>query len=141
MPLLAHLGDRVVAVAGYDRLNEPDAAEVAFAVAEDQQGRGLATSLLQQLADVAAGRGITRFDAEVMGENRPMLHVFGNAGFGVRRASTGGIVHLALDLRPTVTLAERIDDRTHAATVASLRALLAPRSIAVVGASAREGSV
>jgi acyl-CoA synthetase (NDP forming)/RimJ/RimL family protein N-acetyltransferase len=141
VPLLAHLGERVVAVAGYDRLNEPDAAEVAFAVSEDQQGRGLATSMLQQLADVAAGRGITRFDAEVMGENRPMLHVFGTAGFGVRRASTGGIVHLALDLTPTVTLAERIDDRTHAATVASLRALLAPRSIAVVGASAREGSV
>ncbi|WCB92040.1 hypothetical protein DSM104299_00721 [Baekduia alba] len=141
VPLLAHLGDRVVAVAGYDRLNEPDAAEVAFAVSEDQQGRGLATSMLQQLADVAATRGITRFDAEVMGENRPMLHVFGNAGFGVRRGSTGGIVHLALDLRPTVTLAERIDDRTHAATVASLRALLSPASIAVVGASAREGSV
>jgi acyl-CoA synthetase (NDP forming)/RimJ/RimL family protein N-acetyltransferase len=141
VPLLAHLGDRVVAVAGYDRLNEPDAAEVAFAVAEDQQGRGLATSMLQQLAEVAASRGITRFDAEVMGENRPMLHVFGNAGFGVRRGSTGGIVHLALDLRPTVTLADRIDDRTHAATVASLRALLAPASIAVVGASARAGSV
>jgi acyl-CoA synthetase (NDP forming)/GNAT superfamily N-acetyltransferase len=141
VPLLAHLGDRVVAVAGYDRLNEPDAAEVAFAVAEDQQGRGLATSMLQQLADVAASRGITRFDAEVMGENRPMLHVFGNAGFGVRRGSTAGVVHLALDLRPTTTLAERIDDRTHAATVASLRALLAPASIAVVGASAREGSV
>jgi len=141
VPLVAHLGDRVIAVAGYDRLNEPDAAEVAFAVAEDQQGRGLATSMLQQLADVAAGRGITRFDAEVMAENRPMLHVFGNAGFGVGRASTGGIVHLALDLTPTVTLAERIDDRTHAATVRSLRALMAPRSIAVVGASAREGSV
>jgi acyl-CoA synthetase (NDP forming)/RimJ/RimL family protein N-acetyltransferase len=141
VPLLAHLGDRVVAVAGYDRLNEPDAAEVAFAVAEDQQGRGLATSMLQQLADVAAGRGITRFDAEVMSENRPMLHVFGNFGFGVRRASTGGIVHLALDLTPTVTLEEAIADRTHAATVASLRALLAPRTIAVVGASAREGSV
>jgi acyl-CoA synthetase (NDP forming) len=76
-----------------------------------------------------------------MGDNRPMLHVFGSAGFGVRRASTGGIVHLALDLRPTAGLAERIDDRTHAATVASLRALLAPRSIAVVGASARPGSV
>ena len=56
-----------------------------------------------------------------------MLHVFANAGFGVRRGSAGGDVHLALDLRPTVTLAERIDDRTHAATVASLRALLAPR--------------
>jgi acyl-CoA synthetase (NDP forming)/RimJ/RimL family protein N-acetyltransferase len=139
--LLAHLGDQVVAVSGYDRLNEPDAAEVAFAVGEEMQGRGLATRMLEQLAEVAATRGITRFDAEVMGENRAMLHVFGNAGFDVRRASSGGIVHLALDLRPTAGLAERIADRTHAATVASLRPLLAPRSIAVVGASARAGSV
>src|ERR1700754_2678178 len=82
--LVARLGDRVVAVAGYDRLNEPGAAEVAFAVADDMQGRGLATRMLQQLADVAAAHGITRFDAEVMGENRSMLSVFGNAGFGVR---------------------------------------------------------
>lgn len=141
MPLLAHLGERVVAVAGYDRLNDPGAAEVAFAVADDLHGRGLATRMLEQLADIAAQRGITRFDAEVLAENRPMLRVFANAGFGVRRASEGGEVHLSLDLRPTTALEERIDDRTHAATVVSLRPLLAPRSIAVVGASAREGSV
>jgi acyl-CoA synthetase (NDP forming)/GNAT superfamily N-acetyltransferase len=139
--LLAHLGDRVVAVAGYDVLNEPAAAEVAFAVAEDLQGRGLATRMLEQLAGVAAGRGTTRFDAEVMGENRTMLHVFANAGFDVKRTSAAGIVHLTLDLRPTTHLEERIADRTHAATVASLRPVLAPESLAVVGASAREGSV
>jgi acyl-CoA synthetase (NDP forming)/RimJ/RimL family protein N-acetyltransferase len=138
--LLAHLGDRVVAVAGYDRLNEPGAAEVAFAVADDQHGRGLATRMLEQLAEVAAGRAIGRFDAEVLPDNRPMLRVFGNAGFDVRRVSRDGVAHLSLDLRPTDALAERIADRTHAATVASLRPLLAPASIAVVGASAREGS-
>src|SRR3954453_23686735 len=98
VPLLAHLGERVVAVAGYDRLNDPRAAEVAFAVAEDQQGRGLATRMLEQLAEVAAGRGITRFDAEVMGDNRPMLRVFAHAGFGIKRTTAAGIVHLALDL-------------------------------------------
>src|SRR3954468_20535460 len=87
--LLAHLGGRVVAVAGYDRLNEPGAAEVAFAVADDQHGRGLATRMLEQLAEVAAERGIERFDAEVMAENRPMLGVFSHAGFDVRRAGSG----------------------------------------------------
>ncbi len=139
--LLAHLGDRVVAVAGYERLNDPTAAEVAFAVADELHGRGLATRMLEQLAEVAAARGVRRFDAEVMAENRPMLHVFTNAGFGVRRASAQGEVHLSLDLRPTVALQEAIDDRTHAATVMSLRPLMAPQSIAVVGASAREGSL
>jgi acyl-CoA synthetase (NDP forming)/RimJ/RimL family protein N-acetyltransferase len=139
--LMARLGDRVVAVAGYDRLNEPEAAEVAFAVSEDLRGRGMATRLLEQLAEVAAERGITRFDAEVLGDNRQMLRVFANAGFDVQRRSDFGEVHLALDLRPSERLAERIADRTHAAAVASLRPLLAPRSVAVVGASSRPGSV
>ncbi|QEC47189.1 GNAT family N-acetyltransferase [Baekduia soli] len=141
MPLLAHLGDRIVAVAGYDRLNEPDAAEVAFAVSEEMRGRGLATRMLEQLAEIAAGRGITRFDAEVLADNRAMLHVFSNVGFGVRRVTSHGVVHLDLDLRPTEALAERIDDRTHAATVVSLQALLRPQSVAVVGASSRPGSI
>src|SRR3954447_2317830 len=144
VPLLAHVGDDVVAVAGYDRLNEPDAAEVAFAVAEDQQGRGLATRMLEQLAEVAARRGITRFDAEVLGDNQPMLHVFANAGFGVRRATSGGVVHLALDLRPTLALAERIDHRTHAASIASPAPAprarrAAPRGAARAGAEAAPG--
>src|SRR4051794_41854997 len=43
--LLAHLGDRVVAVAGYDRPNEPRGAQGALAVADDMQGRGVATRM------------------------------------------------------------------------------------------------
>jgi acyl-CoA synthetase (NDP forming)/GNAT superfamily N-acetyltransferase len=139
--LLAHLGAQVVALAGYDRLREPTAAEIAFAVADEMQGRGLATRLLEQLAEVAAARGIVRFDAEVMAGNRAMLGVFASAGFDVRRQTEFGEVHLSLDLRPTARFEERVADRTHVATVASLRALLAPRSVAVVGASAREDSV
>jgi acetate---CoA ligase (ADP-forming) len=139
--LIAHLGGRVVAVAGYDRLREPTAAEVAFAVADAMHGRGLATRLLEQLAEVAAARGIVRFVAEVMAGNRAMLGVFAGAGFDVRRQTEFGEVHLALDLRPTERFEERVADRTHVATVASLRALLSPRSVAVVGASARADSV
>src|SRR3954447_16075105 len=139
--LLAHLGDRVVAVAGYDRLNEPGVAEVAFAVADDMQGRGLATRMLEQLAEVGAERGVHRFDAEVLSDNRAMLHVFASAGFDVRRESAFGEAHLELDIRPTERSAERLAERTHRAAVASLRPLLAPESVAVVGASAREGSL
>jgi acyl-CoA synthetase (NDP forming) len=139
--LLARLGERVVAVAGYHRLNEPTAAEVAFAVADEMQGRGLATRMLEQLADVAAGRGITRFDAEVMAGNRRMLGVFAGAGFDTRRQSEFGEITVSLDLRGGERFEERVADRTHVAAVASLRALLEPRSVAVVGASAREDSV
>jgi acyl-CoA synthetase (NDP forming)/GNAT superfamily N-acetyltransferase len=139
--LLARLGDRVVAVAGYHRLNEPSAAEVAFAVADEMQGRGLATRMLEQLADVAAERGITRFDAEVMAGNRRMLGVFAGAGFDTRRRSELGEVRVSLDLRGGDRFEERVADRTHVAAVASLRPLLEPRSVAVVGASDREDSV
>jgi acyl-CoA synthetase (NDP forming) len=139
--LLARVGERVVAVAGYHRLNEPATAEVAFAVADEMQGRGLATRLLEQLAEIAAERGITRFDAEVMAGNRRMLGVFANAGFDTTRRSELGEVRVSLDLHPTERLEERVADRTHVGAVASLRPLLAPRSVAVVGASAREDSV
>ena len=139
--LVARLGERVVAVAGYDRLNEPGVAEVAFAVADDMQGRGLATRMLEQLAEVGAERGMRRFDAEVMADNRAMLHVFSSAGFGIRRSTAWGEAHLELDIRPSERLEERIAERYHAAAVASLRPVLAPASVAVVGASAREGSV
>jgi acyl-CoA synthetase (NDP forming)/GNAT superfamily N-acetyltransferase len=139
--LLARLGDRVVAVAGYHRLNEPTAAEVAFAVADEMQGRGLATRLLEQLAEVAAARGITRFDAEVMAGNRRMLGVFSGAGFDTQRRSEFGEIRVSLDLGPSERFEQRMADRTHAAAVASLRPLLEPRSVAVVGASAREDSV
>ncbi|MEA2267760.1 MAG: hypothetical protein QOC64_370, partial [Solirubrobacteraceae bacterium] len=134
--LLAHFGDRVVAVAGYDRLNEPGAAEVAFAVADDQQRRGLATRMLEQLADVAAERGLSRFDAEVLADNRGMLRTFASAGFDVRRESAFGEVHLEFDIRPTERFAERVAERDHRGTVASLRPLFAPASVAVIGASA-----
>jgi len=139
--LLARLNDRVVAVAGYHRLNEPTAAEVAFAVADEMQGRGLATRMLEQLADIAAERGITRFDAEVLAGNRRMLGVFSGAGFDTQRRSEFGEVTVSLDLRGGERLEQRMADRTHVAAVASLRALLEPRSVAVVGASAREDSV
>jgi len=139
--LVARLGERVVAVAGYDRLNEPGVAEVAFAVADDMQGRGLATRMLEQLAEVAAERGVRRFDAEVLSDNRAMLHVFSSAGFDIRRSTSWGEAHLELDIRPSERLEERIAERYHAAAVASLRPLLAPSSVAVVGASARDGSV
>ena len=137
--LIGRQGDRVVAAAGYDVLREPGAAEVAFAVADDFQGRGAATRLLEQLAAIAAERGIHRFDAEVMQGNRGMLSVFERAGFGVRRKSAYGELTVSLDISPDEAVLERIDARDHRGVVASLRPILAPASLAVVGASSAPG--
>ena len=137
--LICRHGDRVVAVANYDRLLEPGVAEVAFAVAEDFRRRWTATRLLEQLAAIAAERGIRRFDAEVLAINHAALGVFKEAGFKVRRKGAGGEVTLMLDVTPTESVWERIDERDHAGVVASMRSVLAPNSIAIVGASEDPG--
>ena len=133
--LICRHGERVVAVASYERLREPGVAEVAFAVADDFRRRWTATRLLEQLAAIAAERGIRRFDAEVLADNHAALGVFREAGFKVRRKGAGGEVTLMLDVTPTESVWERIDERDHIGVVASLRSVLAPSSIAIVGAS------
>ena len=133
--LICRHGDRVVAAASYDRLREPGVAEVAFAVADDFRRRWTATRLLEQLAAVAAEQGIRRFDAEVLATNRAALGVLKEAGFAIRRKGAGGEVTVVFDITPTESVWERIDERDHRGVVASLRPLLAPTSIAVVGAS------
>ena len=141
MVLIGRHDGRVVAVAGYDGLLEPGVAEVAFAVADGDQGRGIGMRMLEQLAEIAAGRGIRRFDAEVMFGNRPMLGVFEHAGFAVRRRASGGEVTVSLDITPTDEVLERSDERDHFAAIASLRAILAPSSVAVVGAADTSSNV
>ena len=93
LALIGRHDGRVVAVAGYDGLREPGVAEVAFAVADDDQRRGIGMRMLEQLAEIAAGRGIHRFDAEVAGGNRLMLGVFEHAGFAVRRRGSSCLLY------------------------------------------------
>jgi len=139
--LIGTLGDRVVALASYARLREPAAAEVAFAVANDLQGRGVGTRLLEQLAARAGEAGIERFVAAVMSENRPMLGVFEDAGFTVTRALEGGEIEVRFPIAATESYQEAVDERDHVAVTASLRPFFQPRSVAVVGASRRRGSI
>jgi GNAT superfamily N-acetyltransferase len=91
--LLVTLDDQIVAVARYDRVS-PEAAEVAFVVADAHQGRGIGAMLLEQLAGVARERGIRRFVAETLAANNAMLSVFRDAGFGAETTTAGGVVHV-----------------------------------------------
>ena len=143
--LIGALGDpgeeRVVALASYARLREPHTAEVAFAVADDLQGRGVGTRLLEQLAALAGEAGIERFVAVVMPENRPMLAVFEDAGFKVGRALDGGEIEVRFPIAATATYQEAVDERDHVAVTASLLPFFRPASVAVIGASRRRGSI
>ena len=132
---------KIVALASYSRLRDPAAAEVAFAVADELQGRGVGTRLLERLAERAAAVGIERFVAEVLAENSAMLAVFRDAGFEVTRSLAGGEVEVQFPIATTETFRARVEDRDHVAVVASLRPFFAPRSVAVMGASRRRGSI
>ena len=135
------LDDRVVAVAEYARLRDAASAEVAFAVADELQGRGVGTRLLEQLAARAAEAGIERFVAEVLPENRAMLAVFEAAGFEVAREQEAGEVEVQFPIAATEPFRARVDERDHLAVAASLRPFFEPRSLGVLGASRRRGSI
>ena len=74
--LVAMLDDQLVGVARYDRLPGTWQAEVAFVVADEHQGRGVGTLLLEHLAAAARERGITAFFADTLPDNRAMQSVF-----------------------------------------------------------------
>ena len=139
--LVGTVEEKIVAVAGYVRLRAASSAEVAFAVADEYQGRGIATRLLERLASLAASVEIDEFVAEVMPGNTEMLGVFAEAGFQENRVLEAGTVEVRLQLEATESLRKRIDERDHVAVAASLTPFFEPSSIAVVGASPRAGSI
>src|SRR5436190_13379509 len=139
--LLGELDGRVVAVGEYVRLRDASAAEAAFAVADEHQGRGIGTRLLEQLALRASEVGIERFVAEVMPENRAMNGVFEGTGLEVTRELEGGEFEIRFPIAPTEKYRARVDERDHLAVTASLQPFFEPSSVAVIGASRRRGSI
>jgi RimJ/RimL family protein N-acetyltransferase len=73
-------------------------AEVSFAVEEDYHGQGLASRLLGHLVAIGREKGISRFEAEVLSENKAMLTVFERSGLPMKKAYQGGSLHVTLSL-------------------------------------------
>ncbi|TDC63845.1 GNAT family N-acetyltransferase [Actinomadura sp. GC306] len=140
--LIATIGEEMVAVVRYDRLaDRPETAEVAFLVEDAHQGRGLGPVLLEHIAAAARERGLRRFVASVLPENRRMTRVFREAGYRAEQRFEEGVIELVLDLEPTETSLEVMTAREHRAESRSIQRLLFPRSVAVIGASRAEHSV
>lgn len=131
----------ILGIGRYDRLDDPAEAEVAFNIADAHQGRGLGSILLEHLATAAHENGIRRFSAEVLPENRKMLMVFADAGYDVKRHFDDGVVSLEFNIDPTEKSRAVMESREHRAEARSVRDLLAPSSVAVIGASRKWGTV
>lgn len=140
--LVAVLGDDIIAVGRFDRL-EPGgtAAEVALVVEDAHQGRGLGSILLEHLAAAGRERGVAGFVAEVLAENRQMVRIFRDAGYQVSRAFEEGVLHLEFGIDPTEESRAVAWAREQAAEARSVHNLLHPGSVAVIGASADQHKV
>lgn len=119
----------------------PGRAEVAFTVVDDYQGQGLASIMLAQLAEAASRMGIGIFEASVLPENSAMLDVFANSGFTLHTESQPGSVAVEFPTEITPGALSRFLEREEAAAAAAVDSILAPRSVAVIGASRRRGTI
>lgn len=100
LALVAHSGDKLIAVGRYERIPDTTEAEVAFVVADELQHRGIATLLLEHLAQAARANGISTFVAETLFGNRDMLDVFSHSDFEVTTRTDGELVHVRLSIEP-----------------------------------------
>ncbi len=134
--------ERIAAVGRYQTMEDrPDVAEVSFLVEDAMQRRGIGTQLLDTLAELARVHGLTRFAADVLTDNRLMLSVFRKAGYGLSGSTSYGVTHLEFPIAQTELMRARAEAQEAEAERASLRAVLAPQSIAVIGASRNQTSV
>ncbi|MDD1478007.1 bifunctional acetate--CoA ligase family protein/GNAT family N-acetyltransferase [Arthrobacter sp. H16F315] len=139
--LVITVGGEIMGIGRYDRLDDPADAEVAFNIADAHQGRGIGSILLEHLAAAARENGIRKFSAEVLPENRKMLMVFSDAGYDVKRHFDDGVVSLEFNIDPTDKSRAVMESREHRAEARSIQELLAPSSVAVIGASRKWGTV
>ncbi|HUB21605.1 MAG TPA: GNAT family N-acetyltransferase [Streptosporangiaceae bacterium] len=144
--LLALLDGRVIGCISYQMTGD-ESAEVAMAVADDMHSRGIGTLLLEHMISLARGQGLRTFVAETLAENAPMLNVFAHAGLRPQRTLADGVYEFSFPLpggegdAGSGTYRDAVAERERSADVASLRHMLTPASVAVIGVRRRPGSV
>ena len=130
----------VVGHAQYNRTADRS-AEVAFAVADELQGHGLGTILLAHLAGAAEEAGITTLEASVLPENHRMVEVFRESGFPVSVRSEPGLIQVEMPSSLSAEARDRFERRDQIAAREAIAHFLEPKSVAVVGASRRRGTI
>ena len=105
-------------------------------MSDQDRGRGLGSLLLEHLAALGREHGVSRFEAEVLAENYGMLGCSG-AGFAVSRQTQDGEVSVELRTEASAAVIDAADRREWRSEARSLRPLLYPESVAVVGVSRR----
>ena len=90
--------EEVVGVARYMTDAERETAEVAFAVQDSWQRKGLGTCFFERLVKIARERGVRTFHAYVLVENSGMLKIFHRSGLVVETQTEGEVVRVTMRL-------------------------------------------
>ncbi|MEO5853163.1 MAG: GNAT family N-acetyltransferase [Nocardioides sp.] len=138
--LVMLLGGRMIAVGRFE-VAEQGEAEVAFLVEDEHQGRGIGQLLLEHLAQAGRERGLERFVAEVLPDNKAMIRTFREAGYRVASDYDQGVINLEFSIDPTDTAIGVMEQREHRAAARSIERFVNARSVAVIGASRRPDSI
>lgn len=126
--------DGVILGVGEYHADDDGDAEVAFAVADAHHHEGIATLLLEDLALIARAAGFRRLVAETLPRNAAMLGVFRSVGLVQRTWFENGVMRVQLDLTADDMLQDDADLRDWKAAVRSLRSILQPSHVVVIGA-------
>ena len=144
--LLAILDGQVIGCSSY-QVTGDESAEIGMAVADDMHSRGIGTLLLEHMISLARSQGVRTFTAETLAQNAPMLNVFAHAGLRAHRTLADGVYELSFPLpggegdAGSGAYRDAVAERERSADVASLRHVLTPASVAVIGVSRRHMSV
>ena len=133
-------GGEVIGQASYDRVGD-DRAEVGFTVTDAFQGRGLGTLLLKRLAEAADADGVAVFEAVVQADNAKMLDVLRESGFGITMKSEPGLIRVQFATSLSAEARTRFEAREQVAAMNAVRGMLAPRSVAVIGAGRKRKTI
>ncbi|MFC4466920.1 GNAT family N-acetyltransferase [Streptomyces xiangluensis] len=139
--LLAETLGRVIGLAEYDTGGTGDTADISIAVADGLHHRGVGTLLVEHLVSAARAEGITAFTADALSENNEVLRLFADLGLRTARRFEGPEVRCTIELDQSDTYLTAVEERGRAADVVSLKPLLRPEVVAVVGAGRKPGSV
>ncbi|MFE9649203.1 GNAT family N-acetyltransferase [Streptomyces sp. NPDC006365] len=136
LALIALAGEEIAGLVRYVRdPEEPEHAEVTFTIRDDHQSEGFGRLLLEHIAAAARARGIRVLEADVLADNTRMINVFLGSGYQVETGPPGQIIHFEIAIDPQAQAVARAERREHTAVRRSLRPLLEPRSVAVIGAN------
>jgi acetyl coenzyme A synthetase (ADP forming)-like protein len=134
-------GKEIIAIGRYYRLPNKRAARVAFAIEDAYHGKGIGTRLIEWLANIARDHGITVFEGDVLAENERMMAVLRDYGFHIESELKNGVYHVTVPIARSRRVMKKEEERERLSTLTSIRHILAPRSVAVIGASREPGSI